>query len=443
MTIVALMGLGSSSAFAQEDKQNSNGIPTPSIATSLPNNGDPGDVRKWLAQKGITYQFIYTNDVLGNVSGGLRRGFVDQGKLEIDLQVDLEKLAGWQGLTFYGNAFQIDNTGRIRRDYVGGINTIAAIEAAPSTRLSELWFEKKLWDDKTSLRVGQLAADIEFFYSDMSQIFLQSDWPTIAAQNLPSGGPAYPLATPGIRFKTDPVKDVTLLMAVFNGDPAGPGAGDEQQRNRYGINFRVSDPAFLMAEAQFRANQGETDTGLARTVKIGAWGHLGKFNDQRFADDGTLLADPTGSGVPAQHRGNYGVYGIVDQQIYRPKGGAADSGIGVFARISASPSDRNQIDFYADGGIVFNGMVSGRPNDKFGAGIVYTKFSDTLQAADLDSINFSGVGDVRREEVNLELTYMAQIIPGWTVQPILTRVWHPSGDEPNAIVTGVRSIWRY
>ena len=65
-------------------------------------------------------------------------------------------------------------------------------------------------------------------------MFLQSDWPTIAAVNLPSGGAAYPLSTPGVRLKVEPIKNVWLLLAMLNGDPAGPGPGDEQLRNRYG-----------------------------------------------------------------------------------------------------------------------------------------------------------------------------------------------------------------
>jgi len=128
--------------------------------------------------------------------GRIKRGTVDQGKLEAQLTVDLQKLAGWQDLTLYANAFQIHNTGRIRRDYVGGRNTIAAIEASATTRLSELWLERKILDGAGSIRVGQLAADSEFFYSDLSVMFLQSDWPTIGAVNLPGGGPAYPLSTP-------------------------------------------------------------------------------------------------------------------------------------------------------------------------------------------------------------------------------------------------------
>jgi hypothetical protein len=59
----------------------------------------------------------------------------DQGKLQGILTVDFGKLAGWNGLTGFVNVFQIHNTGRIRRDYVGGLNTIAAIEAVQA-RLS-------------------------------------------------------------------------------------------------------------------------------------------------------------------------------------------------------------------------------------------------------------------------------------------------------------------
>jgi len=64
----------------------------------------------------------------------------------------------------------------MRRDYVGGLNTIAAIEADPSTRLSELWLERNFLNGAVSFRVGQLVADNEFFFSDLSYMFMQTDW---------------------------------------------------------------------------------------------------------------------------------------------------------------------------------------------------------------------------------------------------------------------------
>jgi porin len=450
-TVCALAAflLGRVQAHAQGTPgPDANGITSPSIATSLPNNGDPGGVRKWLYEHGLSYNLIYTNDILSNVAGGLKRGTIDQGKLEGQLTIDLEKLAGWKGMTFYANGFQIHNTGRIRRDYVGGMNTVAAIEAVPSTRLSEMWFEQKFLGDKASFRIGQLAADSEFFFSDVSQIFLQTDYPTITAVNQPSGGPAYPLSTPGIRLKFDPNQNLSVLLAMFNGDPAGPGPGDEQLRNRYGLNFRVADPPLMIGEIQFKYNREKESKGLAGTIKLGGWAHTGTFDDQRFAIDGLPLADPASMGIPAKHRGNVGVYGVIDQQLYRPAGAAADGGISVFALGSVSPSDRNLVDVYASGGIVFAGIVPGRPDDKFGASFIYARFSDGVRGFDADRIAFTGLPlAVRDYELNLELTYVAQIIPGWTVQPDFQYIWHPTvGDQPSnrfATVVGVRSIWKY
>src|SRR6478735_8641912 len=300
------------------------GIFEPSIATSLPQRGDPYGIRKYLFDRGVSYNVIYTNDVLGNTRGGIRRGTIDQGKFEGQLLVDLEKLAGWKDWTFYANAFGIYNSGRIRRDYVGGMDTIAAIEATPTVRLSELWVERKFFDGAASLRFGQLAADSEFFFSDLSYMFLQRDWPTIGAVNLPGGGPAYPLSALGVRVKYEFPKDASLLFAIFNGDPAGPCPGDPDTCNRYGLSFRLSDPAFMIGEFQVRRNRGKDDTGLATTLKIGGWGHLGQFADKRFDYNGMLLASPASSGIPLMHRSDYGLYGVIDQQIYRPKNGDAN-----------------------------------------------------------------------------------------------------------------------
>lgn len=421
------------------------GINEPSIATSLPNKGDPWGWRKKLNDYGITYSLIYTSDLLANVAGGTRTGTIYQGKVEGQITADLEKLIGVKDLTFYANVFQIHNTGRIRRDYVGGLNTVAAIEAAATTRLSEMWLEQRLFDGKASFRFGQLAADSEFFYSDLSTMFLQSDWPSIAAYNLPGGGPAYPLSTPGVRLKVDPNEQVSLLVALFNGDPAGPCPGDPDTCNRYGLNFRVRDPAFIIGESQFRWNQGKTDTGLATTLKLGGWTHLGQFNDDRYSASGLLLADPASGGVPRKDRRDYGIYGVIDQQLYRPRGGSPDSGVSVFTRASVSPSDRNLFSFEIDSGIVFAGLIPGRPDDRFGASVIYSRFSSAIGAFDQDTINFTGVPrPVRDFEANLELTYMAQIRPGWTVQPDFQYIWHPSGVAGrDARVLGLRSIVKF
>lgn len=437
-TALALAVLAAAPAHAA-DELDSNGAPVPSIATSLPHNGDPNGMRKWLHERGLTYSFVLTSEVLGNVAGGLRTGGVFQGRLESIVRADLEKMLGLKGLSFFANSFQIHNTGGIRRDHVGSFNTISNIEALASTRLSELWLEQKFFDDTFSVRFGQLAADVEFFISDYSTFLMNSDWPSITAQNLPSSGPASPLSTPGVRLKFEPNKQTTFLLALFNGDPAGPGPENEQIKNRYGLNFRVQDPPLLMGEAQYRYNQEKEAKGLAGIWRLGFWHHFGQFDSQRFDGNGLSLANPLSAGIPARLRGSSGIYGVVDHQLYRPPGGGPDSGIGMFGRAGVSAPDRNQLEFYLDGGIVFSGMLPGRPDDKFAGTFLFSRMSRDLAALDRDTILFTGMPQpVRDYELNLAIVYQAQIVPGWTLQPAFHYVIHPGGHiaDPNAAVPG-------
>ncbi len=405
------------------------GIPVPSIATSLPARGDPTGMRKWLSEHGITYAVFYTSEALGNVSGGIRQGALYGGKLETAVSANLEKLIGWQGLSFFSNAFQIHRTSGPRDQHFTSMITISNIEAFSSTRLSELWFEQKLFDDRFSIRIGQLTTDAEFFISEYSRMFISSDWPTIIGANIPSGGPAYPLATPGVRWKFDPNAHWSMLVGLYNGDP-----GDQAFVNRTGTNFRVNDPPLLMGEIQHRYNQEKDSRGLAGIVRLGGWHHFGKFDDLRFDHAGFSLAHPLSSGIARQFRGSSGIYGIIDQQLYRPEGGGPDSGISVFSRISATPSDRNLINFFLDGGVVFAGMIPHRPDDRFGASFIYARISDWARALDRDLVAFTGVAQpIRAYELTVELSYQAQIKPGWTMQPVFQYIVHPGGHVPDPI----------
>lgn len=446
--VLLLLPLGEAPrAQIEERGPRSDGPTSSNLRFTLPGGGDPFGIVQRLSDRGIEFRLSYITDVLGNVSGGARRGWVNQGLLEPSLQVDFERLAGLTGLKGYLNGFFIHNTGRIRRDYVGGQNTIAAIEAMPRIRLSEAWLEQSLWDGTVRLRAGQLAADVEYLFSDLSTMFLQSDFPTIAALNLPGGGPAFPLATPGAMVAYRPSPRFEISAAIFDGNTGPPQRGvDDQVRSRYNTNFRVKDPALLFAEARWRRNQEPEATGLARTIKLGGWGHLGRFEDLRFAVDGSLLADPASVGVPLRRRATWGVYGILDQQLWRPEGGDALSGISVFGRVSVAPQDRSTIGFYADGGVVFANLIPGRPHDRFGASFIFAQYAQAARNFDRDLARLTGDSSARRTfEANLELTYLAEIRPGFDLQPVITHVWNPS-ETPgvrNALVVGFRTRLLY
>jgi porin len=153
-------------------------------------------------------------------------------------------------------------------------------------------------------------------------------------------------------------------------------------------------------------------------------------------------------GPPLRHDGTYGVYAIIDQMVYRFAGEGDERGVSIFARVVGSPSDRNQIDAYADAGIVFTGMISRRPNDVFGVGFAYTGISDDASAFDRDS----GLSVIRNYEALLEISYTAELKPGWTLQPDFQYIWQPGGNVPdddgsgavqNAVVLGARTTMSF
>ncbi len=95
--------------------------------------------------------------------------------------------------------------------------------------------------------------------------------------------------------------------------------------------------------------------------------------------------------MPANLSGDFGVYSVFEQKLYRV-GKDPDRGIGIFARVSFSPSDRNLIDLYADGGIEFVGLSDQRPKDKFGIAVGYAHVSSRAQALDADFQQLMGPG---------------------------------------------------
>ena len=55
------------------------------------------DWRNDLAGKGLSFGATFIMDNIGNVSGGMKRGFINFGRLDLGVDADLEKLAGISG----------------------------------------------------------------------------------------------------------------------------------------------------------------------------------------------------------------------------------------------------------------------------------------------------------------------------------------------------------
>jgi len=444
-------------ARAQQDKKTDNDKPAdPDTGESTVEESTLGLLPNPYEKYGIKFAATYIGETLGNVSGGLKQGAIYEGRLNLAFDADLQKLAGLQQLSFHANMFQIHGDG-LSRNNLQNFLVVSGVEALPSTRLYEIWFEQKWGKETVSLKAGQLAADSEFFNTKYTDVLTNASmgWPAITSVDLPSGGPSPPLAALGARLRVNLTDNLTALGAVFDGDAAGPGPNDPQQRDRYGINFRINDPPLVLGELQYAWNNKKGDSNLAGTFKVGGWRHFGDFNDQRFTQQGISLANPLSGGVPASLSGNFGVYSVIEQKLLRVAN-SDDRGVGIFARISSSPSDRNLIDLYTDGGVEFIGLSDRRPNDKFGLAIGYAHVSSRARALDIDFQQFVGAGwPTRSFEALATAVYQYEVRAGWTLQPNFQYFVHPGGGATNplgpnpgrplkdAAVLGLRTVLKF
>jgi porin len=424
------------------------------IDSSLPPElADPGGFRRAYEEHGFRFGAKYIGEVLANARGGLKTGAIYDGRLRLSIDGDLEKAFGLPGLSFHVNASQLHGVG-LTRYYVGNLLPVSNMEATPATRLFDLWLQQSLFDDRLNIRLGQIAADGEFLTRDWGKIFINNSfgWPGHLINDLPSGGAAFPFAAPGVRVALKPTDHVTLLAAVIDGDPAGPQRPfddpDPQMRNRAGVNFRLSDPPFVIGEAQYSYEIA----GLPGVAKGGGWRHFGKFADFRLGTDFLSLADPNANGTPLQRRGDGGFYGLIDQQIYK----SDDKSAGVFLRGANAAGDRNLLDLYIDAGATFGGFAPMRADDLFGVAFGYGRIGRNAQGLDRDVVFYSNpFAPVRSSEMALEGSYIAQIASGWTLQPDVQYIVRPGGHAPdprdtngvsalrNSLVVGVRTLIRY
>jgi porin len=411
--------------------------------------GDWGGLRTDLIAKGIALNATETGETLGLLSGGNKSGAVYEGRLELDLDLDLDQILGWDNTVFRASAYQIHGRG-LSRNYLGGdMLTVSNIEAERALRLFDLWLQRGFLDNALSLRVGQIAADDEFFTSEYANGLMNSTfgWPAILSVALPNGGPAYPLAAPGLRVRYAFSDSVSLQFGLFDGNPSGASQDDDPEfRDPSGTTFNFGGGALMIVEAAYSTDSEQSGTA-ATAYKIGAWYHSGAFDD--------LAADGQGTAIPVRHSGNFGAYVGVDQLIYR-EAETDDLGLGAFLRLAMVPDDRNFVGFYADAGLSYKGLFEGRDGDVMSLGIAWadvggaaTRFDAALQHAAVSAVPLPD------HEAAIEISYQAALAPWWTVQPDLQYVLHPTPavirpESPaefvrvrDAVVAGLRTSIRF
>ena len=451
-------------------QQNPNGQPTTEVSVFLSQLrrsnfllGDIFGLRSFLSRYGITFATQETSEELGNTTGGVRSGAVYDGLTQMLLQLDTQRAFGHYGGLFNASALQIHGNNLSAQNLLT-LQTSSGIEADRALRLWELWYDQKfLAEDRLDLRVGLESADQEFIVSTNAAYFLNTmfGWPALPSYDLPGGGPAYPLSAPALRIRARPINALNVLVGVFNGSPVSNNQGDPQQQNPSGTSFPLHGGTLVLTELQYvspslgsMAYPGQS-TPLGRTLKIGAWYDSEPFADQFYASNGVPLVSPASSGMPAQHHGDFSIYAVADQMLWR-QADDPNHNLNGFLRVMGAPqADRNLIAFSMNAGLVLHEPFRYRPDDTLGLGMGMVRVSSQVAALDQALASYEAASHpgqyfpVQGSETYIEATYQRQIRPWWQIQPDIQYVFHPGAGiaDPfapgspvrNELVIGVRT----
>ncbi|MBI3924705.1 MAG: carbohydrate porin [Armatimonadetes bacterium] len=369
---------------------------------------------------GVQFQAVYKSEVISVLSGGLKPGTQYLGNLDLTLDMDLEKLAGWDDTQLF-LYFLAVHGGDPSAENIGDFQVRSNIEADDTARLYEAWLEKRFLEDRLSLRVGLYDLNSEFDKMETASYFLNSSHGIGAdyAQTGLNGPSIFPVTSLAARLRYQPEPGFYAQVALLDGVP-----GDSDRP--YGTHMLLHPADGLLISGELGSLQGEDpENDPDGKIAVGAWTFTEPFED---------VLEATELGEPVMRSGNHGAYILAERKVYRE---SADPGQGLslFARYGIADSRVNQLSSYAGAGLAYRGPFPDRDEDVFGLAVAAARNGAAFREAQ------PALGSpVDQWEVSLELTYRAQVTPWLAIQPDLQYIVNPGMDPSleNAFTAGVR-----
>ncbi len=350
-----------------------------------------------------TWEAIYTGETFTKATGGLSPARATNYRSNLDLVsiIDTERMGWWDGgrLFVYGQNL----AGKpLSTNYVGDTqlfsnldSTISATERPHFTTIAEYWYEHFTFDNRLRTKIGKQDANVDFALTDLGGEFIHSSFGV--PPNVPL--PTFPSQALGIASFFDVTETVNLGMGVYDGTlPSGPSGV------RWGFDTLGHCGCMSMFQTQWTPQFGRNGQ-LPHTTRVGMWHH----------SDRTVWTEFTTDPNPRTFVQNYGVFASSDQMIFKEEYGTDDTqGLGVFGQFGWAPGNRNFIQEYYGGGLVYRGLIPERDNDVVGLALANILYSSPYR-----QVSAAGGTDIGSHETAIELFYKYLPSPYLSLQPDL------------------------
>jgi porin len=359
------------------------------------------------ADKPVEFSVVYTAELRGNASGGIKRGVRYLDNLDVQVAIDADRLVGWRGARLF--AYAIYNNGQPLSELVGDNQGVSNIETdVKAVRLFEAWVEQDV-GNKGSIKAGLYNVNSEFDTTQSGGLFLLSSHgigPDLS-QSGRSGPSIFPRTSLAIRGAVALGEHWLARAAVLDGvpdDPAHP--------RRTAIKLSARDGALVVGEIDY-LNGGTK-------AAIGAWSYTARFE---------RIAPNASSG-----HGNKGAYIFAEHRLVGNRSDDA-AGLAGWLRFGLADARYNPIGRYLGGGLVYSGLGSNRKGDQIGISFAAAEYGSRYRV----SQRLAGADQGAREIV-FEAVYNVAIASWLSVQPDAQYILNPSGnrDVEDAVVIGLR-----
>ena len=401
--------------------------------------GDWNGYRTQLENKGVTISSNFTTDLGGNPVGGLKKSASYAGFLDVAIALDFEKLVSFKGL-----ALTISNylaSGKNLSNDIGNFFGVQEIYTPGNYFFGELDLSLALLNDQLVLEAGRLFAGDVFMTSELWQYYVSGG----VNMNLNSVGsniffPEFNIAAWAARISYQPNKHWQLIGGIYNADTK------VTDNNKHGLYFSFDmDNGYLaLGQISYKNHQSREENGLPGKATFGGYYQSSKFPELTNANE--------------NHRGNYGLYFIFDQMLFRgdwpefegpqhlsSKATYADKAKHPYHQQTVVPKDRpkgltlwggaylapresiNTQIYQLAAGLLYQGLFPSRDLDVTAFEIILGKFSDRLAGQGTETV--------------LELNHRVQLGPWLYITPDIQYVIKPNGQSniPDALVLGVEA----
>jgi porin len=335
-----------------------------------------------------------------DVPEGVDPGNAILNKIQISATLRGEAL-GLNGWLIHAQLIRFD--GQSLSKHLGDIQTADNLEADPTTRLFEAYLAK-MWDkgdQSVALRFGLIDLNSQFDSVDPASLMLNSSHgigPDLSRSGR-NGPSIYPVTATGSTLTWVKSKKWTFRLGVFDGVAGSP----TSPRAFFAERLKPSDGLLVIGQADWQLTKSSR-------LEAGAWGYTA-------AQDGP-------AGLEAHDHGAYVSFeaplNVLPHLNFWLRGGIANS--------NAQP-----IAGYFGAGVVQQGTIPGRPDDRLGLAIAHAVIGEP-------AVRTLGLPHA---ETSFEVTYQVKLSRRFIIQPDVDYVSHPAGvaRAPDSVGIGIRFVY--